>query len=297
MRSVSVSVPATSANLGPGYDCLGLALEVRDEVSVTVSQTPGVRVNVVGQGAEDLPKDESHLIARTILEFAAELGQPIAGLEITCVNSIPQGRGMGSSAAAIVAALVITRELCQADSISDAQLLERANQIEGHPDTVAACLLGGMTISWLDENGGAHAVSLPVVADVVPVVGTPNIELSTKKARGMLPAQVAHEDAVFNLSRTALLVAALTADPSKLFIATEDRLHQQYRAAAYPDSAKLVADLREQNIAACISGAGPSVLALTTPAQSAQVVEFMQSAGFSAAGHKVANQGAIVKTS
>jgi homoserine kinase len=293
---VCVSVPATSANLGPGYDCLGLALEVRDEVTATISSTPGVRVTVTGQGADELPNDERHLVARTVLEFAAELGQPISGLDISCINSIPQGRGMGSSAAAIVAALVITRELCQADSISDAQLLERANQIEGHPDNVAACLLGGMTISWLDEVGGAHAVSLPVAEGVVPVVGTPNIELSTKKARGMLPEKVAHVDAVFNLSRTALLVAALTTDPSKLFTATEDRLHQQYRAGAYPDSAQLVANLRAEDIAACISGAGPSVLALTTPAQSAQVVEFMQSAGFSAAGHLVANQGAIVKS-
>lgn len=294
MRSVTVSVPATSANLGPGYDCLGLALDVRDEVTATISEVPGVRVKVIGQGASELANDERHLIARTILETATRLGSPIKGLDIECVNNIPQGRGMGSSAAAIVASLVITRELLEAYALTDADLLQQANNIEGHPDNVAACLLGSMTISWLEPNGIARAVTLPVSDKIVSVIGTPQIELSTKKARGMLPAQVPHVDAVFNLSRTALLVAALNSAPEHLMTATEDRLHQQYRQGAYPESAALVAALRTQEIAACISGAGPSVLALCTPENADLAVEFMQAAGFSAARHEVAAQGAML---
>ena len=154
-RIVSVSVPATSANLGPGYDALGLALEMRDFVTAQFTDDNKVTVEVVGQGAGKLPTDESHLIARTIIDACKAFGTEVTGLRVECKNAIPQGRGLGSSAAAIVAGLVLASELTYARASED-ELLQMANAIEGHPDNVAACLLGAMTIAWLEDDGKAN---------------------------------------------------------------------------------------------------------------------------------------------
>ena len=191
-RIVSVSVPATSANLGPGYDALGLALEIRDFVTAQFTDDNKVTVEVTGQGAGKLPTNESHLIAKTIIDACKAFGTEVTGLHVECKNAIPQGRGLGSSAAAIVAGLVLASELTYARASED-ELLQMANAIEGHPDNVAACLLGAMTIAWLEDDGTANSVSMNVHPDVSPVLGIPQTELDTHKARGLIPEMIAHK--------------------------------------------------------------------------------------------------------
>jgi homoserine kinase len=291
-RIVSVSVPATSANLGPGYDALGLALEIRDFVTAQFTEDNKITVEVTGQGAGKLPTDATHLIAKTIIDACKAFGTEVTGLHVECKNAIPQGRGLGSSAAAIVAGLVLASELTYARASED-ELLQMANAIEGHPDNVAACLLGAMTIAWLEDDGKANSVSMNVHPDVCPVLGIPQTELDTHKARGLIPESIPHVDAAFNAGRSALLVAAMIGDPDFLLEATEDKLHQPFRAQAYPESMELVAQLREVQIAACISGAGPTVIALSTRDQVAQASEIIAKSGFTAAPVGVADEGAI----
>jgi homoserine kinase len=277
--SVTVSVPATSANLGPGFDSIGLALDIRDTVIARLSDEPGVRVRIHGNGSDVLPKDENHLIAQVILETAENFGISVAGLDLECTNTIPQGRGLGSSASAIIAGLVIARELF-APQLHTSEVLQRANVIEGHADNISACLLGGLTVARWDNLDDVRASSLITHPDVVAVVAVPDAELSTHKARGLLPDSVPYVDAVFNSSRAAALVVALTSDPSLLFDATDDRLHQEYRRSAYPDAMALVDRLRGQGIASAISGAGPSVLALVTRDHSEEAVKLISGTGF-----------------
>ncbi|HET8971125.1 MAG TPA: homoserine kinase [Candidatus Nanopelagicales bacterium] len=264
-----VRVPATSANLGPGYDCFALALSLYDDVVGQVSDDPGIRVDVHGEGADTLPRTARHLVVKAMLAAFDRLGGRPRGLDVVCANRIPQGRGLGSSAAAIVAGGVLARALVIGgeERLPDDELLDLAAGLEGHPDNVAAALAGGMTIAWTDRVAAAGSVRLSVLAPVVPVVCVPSGKVATRKARGLLPDQVPHPDAAANLARAALLVAALAVGPGRpdlLLTATEDRLHQDYRRPAYPRSADLVAKLRATGIAATISGAGPSVLALTT---------------------------------
>lgn len=267
---VRVRVPATSANLGPGFDALGLALALHDEVTAQVTKS-GYRVEVTGEGADELPRDESHLVVRAMLATFDLLGGRPSGLAVRCVNRIPQARGLGSSSAAIVAGVLLARALVEEGSqrLDDAGALRLAADLEGHPDNVAPCLLGGFTIAWteqLDPAGrAARAVVLAPAETVRPTVFVPRQRGLTAEARAALPARVPHEDAAHNAGRSALLVHALTADPSLLFAATEDRLHQDYRAAGMPQTAALVNALRVAGVAAVVSGAGPSVLALTDP--------------------------------
>ncbi|MEV0561970.1 homoserine kinase [Dactylosporangium sp. NPDC050588] len=260
---VTVRVPATSANLGPGFDALGLALSLHDEVEARVT-SHGVTVEVIGEGAGELPGDETHLVVRAMRRVFDELGERPAGLALRCNNRIPQARGMGSSSAAIVAGVVLARALVSdgAERLDEQGLLRIAAELEGHPDNVAPCLLGGVTIAWT-EDAGAAAVRVDPAAPVRPFVFVPESRGLTEVARAALPATVPHADAALNAGRAALLVHAITVDPSHLFAATEDRLHQGYRAPSMPGSADLVASLRAEGVAAVISGAGPSVLALT----------------------------------
>jgi homoserine kinase len=193
-----------------------------------------------------------------------ELGGRPAGLAVECLNRIPQARGLGSSSAAIVGGVQLARGLVAGglDLIDDASALRIAARIEGHPDNVAPCLLGGFTIAW-SEGPGAVAVRLATSPDVHPTVFIPTERGYTATARAALPPGVPHADAAFNAGRAALLTHALTSDASLLFAATEDRLHQGYRAEAMPGTASLVAGLRSVGVAAVVSGAGPAVLALT----------------------------------
>jgi homoserine kinase len=258
---VRVRVPATSANLGPAFDCAGLALALHDHVEFTVAAS-GLKVAIDGEGAHDLPTDGSHLVVRAFRAACDELGWHPPGLRVVARNVIPQGRGLGSSAAAVVAGVVGAWALCpDVDERDDDAVLRLVNEIEGHPDNVAACLLGGATLSYL-RPGGAAAVRMDVDPRVLPVLLVPEATLATHVARGLLPDVVPHADAAANAGRAALLVRALTTEPALLFDATEDRLHQRQRSAAMPGSWALLERLRAAGHAAVVSGAGPSLLVL-----------------------------------
>jgi homoserine kinase len=258
---VRVRVPATSANLGPGFDAIGVALCLYDEIEVRAVSVPDAQVEVTGEGAGDVPTGEEHLVVRAIREGLDHAGASQVGLRLTCVNRIPHGRGLGSSAGAVVAGLLAARALvAEPDALDDETLLVLATAMEGHPDNAAPALLGGVTLAWTDE--AVRAVRLPVHPDLVPVAIVPPHQLSTRTARAALPLQVPHADAAFQAGRAALLVEALGRRPDLLLPATEDRLHQQYRRTVMPDSLALVDALRRNGVAAVVSGAGPTVLAL-----------------------------------
>jgi homoserine kinase len=260
---VRVRAPATSANLGPGFDALGLALALHDEVTAEVCPGP-TRVAISGEGADTLPTDASHLVARAARAAFEALGVRPPDLALTCHNRIPQARGLGSSSAAIVAGVLAARALVDggAEALDDAAALRLAAEIEGHPDNVAPCLLGGFTIAWTGPDG-ARAVSTRPADGIEPVIFVRGRRGLTAAARAALPPTVPHADAALTVGRAALLVHALTRAPDLLYEATEDRLHQAYRAPGMPATAALVARLREAGVAAVVSGAGPSVLALT----------------------------------
>jgi homoserine kinase len=255
---VRIRVPATSANLGPGFDAFGLALGLYDDVIARIGES-GVHVDVAGEGADDVPRDKRNLVVKAMRAAFDLLGGQPRGLDVVCANRIPHGRGLGSSAAAIVAGVLAARELVLG-GLPDADVLALCAEIEGHPDNVAACLLGGLTVAWT-SGSAVSAVRLPVHASVAPVAFVPGSRSSTAKARRLLPDVVPHADAAVNAGRAALLVEALGRRPDLLMDATEDRLHQAYRAEAWPRSATLMASLRAAGIPAVISGAGPAVLA------------------------------------
>jgi homoserine kinase len=257
-----VRVPATSANLGPGFDVLALALTLHDVVEARVIPD-GLSIEVSGAGADSAASGEDHLVIRAMRAAFGVLGAQPPGIGLRCVNAIPQGYGLGSSAGAIVSGLLAARALA-ADSkdLTDADVLTIATRLEGHPDNVAACLAGGLTIAW-SSSAGVRSARLAPAAGLVPVVCLPALALPTAKARMVLPAAVPHAEAAANSARAALLIAALTAEPGLLMDGTEDFLHQPYRTAIMPATADLVARLRAAGIPAVVSGAGPAVLALT----------------------------------
>ncbi len=276
MTKVSVKIPATSANLGPGFDSLGMALSFYDEYSAEIIAS-GLEIEVVGEGEKDIPRDASNLIYSTIKLVFERFGKQVPALRITCHNNIPHGRGMGSSGAAVSGGVMLAAGLLQPEIVlTEQQLLQFATEIEGHPDNVAPALFGGLTIAWTDEDGPHHE-KLTVHRGVSPLVLVPDHQMSTKLARSLQPETVPHEDAVFNLSRAALLVAAMTQSPELMFAATEDRLHQNYRASAMPETSKLIAALRAQGHPAVVSGAGPSVLVLEDdPFHRNEAMEFVK---------------------
>ena len=262
---VRVSVPATSANLGPGFDSLGLALFWRDVVTAQVVSA-GLSIEVRGAGADDVRRDESHLVVRAMRATFDLLGRQPAGLHLDCANQIPHSRGLGSSAAAIVAGVHLARTLVVGGSLllDDDRIFALAAEIEGHPDNVAPATYGGFCISGTSASGGPPwAARLGVDPRVSAVVYVPPSPVATSLARGLLPDSVPHRDAAANSGRTALLVAALTGQPELLHEATRDFLHQDYREPAMPESLALVRELRDGGIPAVVSGAGPTVLAFT----------------------------------
>jgi homoserine kinase len=289
-----VRVPATSANLGPGFDTLGLALTLHDDVVVRVTDEPGLTVDVAGMGAATVARNGRHLVVKAMRATFKLLGGAPRGLELVAANHIPHGRGLGSSAGAIVAGVVAARALVVGgtERLDDAAVLALAASLEGHADNVAACLLGGATIAWNDEHG-ARALAVPVHPSIAPVAFVPGASSSTKAARRLLPQQVPLTDAVLNSSRSALLVEALRGSPDLLLPATEDRLHQSYRAAAMPRTAILVEQLRAAGIPAVVSGAGPTVLALTTVETREQAMTYARR-GWSALPLDVDRAGASV---
>ncbi|MBW9206608.1 homoserine kinase [Mumia sp. zg.B53] len=297
---VTVVTPASSANLGPGYDTLGLGLGLYDEVTAEVVDGSGLEVTVEGVGADDVPRDESHLVVRALRAVFDEAGLDQPGLRVRCLNRIPHARGLGSSSAAIVGGISAARALLTATApgtiappgavtVDDASALQLATRIEGHPDNVAAALLGGLTIAW-DDGARTRAVRLDVQASVVAFV--PPDGVSTEVARGLLPDQVPHADAARNAGRAALLVAAFDGRPELLLDATEDALHQAYRAPAMPASYALVQELRADGVPAIISGAGPTVLAFATDIYEAAPLVGRAPEGWAALPLEIAARGA-----
>lgn len=257
--AVTVRVPASSANLGPGFDALGLALSLHDTITAEVIDA-GLEIHVTGEGQDGVPLDETHLVVEAMHAAFDLLGGRPPGLRLTCDNRVPHGRGLGSSAAAIVGGIVLARALVDGgdDLLDDAAAYQLSVDLEGHPDNVAAAFFGGLTIAWID---GAAAEVERLATDVEVTVFVPPAAVSTKKARGLLPETVPHADAARNAGRAALLVAALTGAPHRLISATEDWIHQGYRSEAMPDSYKLLRQLRVDGVPTIISGAGPTVLA------------------------------------
>jgi homoserine kinase len=254
-----IRVPASSANLGPGFDTLGLALALYDQIDVEVRDA-GLSVTVFGEGADSVPLDETHLVLRAFRAAANRLDVHPPGLSLRCVNAIPHARGLGSSAAAIVAG--VTAAYCLADRPLDDDALHLAADLEGHADNAAASLLGGLVLAWRSQDR-FHALRLDPHASLHPVALIPDEHSATSVTRGLLPDKVPHADAAFTAARAALAVQAITARPDLLLPATEDRLHQDYRETAWPATMRLVRALRENAVPATVSGAGPTVLALT----------------------------------
>ncbi|HEX2264635.1 MAG TPA: homoserine kinase [Pseudonocardiaceae bacterium] len=283
-----VRVPASTANLGPGFDALGLALALYDEVEVALAPS-GLRVEVRGEGAGQVPTDETHLVVRALRAACARCGYRADGLVLRCHNRIPHSRGLGSSAAAAVAGVLAGYAL--AGMRPDEAALDLAAGFDGHADNAGASLLGGLVISWRDGQA-FRAVRLEPHPDLAPVLLMPDLTSSTKITRGLLPAEVPHTDAAFTAGRAALAVHALTAAPQLLLAATEDRLHQTYRRAAYPATGRLVDTLRAAGVPAAVSGAGPTVLALPGRAPLPAVVD---TTGFTCWQLDVARDGATVE--
>ncbi|WP_122818196.1 homoserine kinase [Nocardioides pantholopis] len=263
---VQASVPATSANLGPGFDCLGIALDLRDELRAEVL-AEGLEVTVEGAGQDDVPLDERHLVVRAMRVAFEVMGAQPPGLRLACRNVIPHARGLGSSSAAIVGGLVLARALVAGGSLllDDDTLFELAADLEGHPDNVAPAMYGGFVISGC-EDGSFYAMSSAVDPRIGAMAFVPPVGVSTEVARGLLPPQVPHADAAAGAGRAALLVAALAGRPEQLLLATRDYLHQEYRRPAMPDSLALVDALRADGVPAVVSGAGPTVLAFCAQA-------------------------------
>lgn len=284
--SANSVVAASSANLGPGFDSLGLALSLYDEIDVETIES-GLIVEVEGEGAGQVPLDSSHLVVRAIERGLQAGGVSVTGLKVRCRNDIPHSRGLGSSAAAVVGGLAVANGLvAQSDStpLTATELIQLSSEFEGHPDNAAAAVLGGAVVSWTDTDGSAPryaAAPLRVHPDIRLFSIIPQVRSSTAETRVLLPENVSHADASFNVSRVALLVVALTERPDLLLEATADRLHQPARAAAMPPSAEYISILRRYGIAAVLSGAGPAVIALLTESElPAEALEYGAANGF-----------------
>lgn len=285
--SVRIRVPASTANLGPGFDSIGLALGLWDEYVATALDAPSLEVVVTGEAAADVPTDESHLVVRTMRHTWHTLGVPAPdGLRLHACNGVPHGRGLGSSATAIVAGVVAAQALSYAAELApgvevpvDLGVASHiASVIEGHPDNASASVYGGLTVSWMPDGSGLDLGEVTVTArpalhpEVDVVVFVPDAQLATRHARAVLPESVPLRDAAANSGRAALLVHALMTEPAHLHAATRDWLHQEPRRDSYPESMRLVDALRAEGHAAVISGAGPTVLVLTTRDRAADVV-------------------------
>ncbi|MGV0717353.1 homoserine kinase [Mycolicibacterium sp. XJ662] len=279
-------VAASSANLGPGFDSLGVALGLYDEIVVETIPS-GLSVEVEGEGSGQVPLDASHLVVRAIERGLQAAGVTVPGMIVRCRNDIPHSRGLGSSAAAVVGGLAAVNGLVsQAGStpLTEGQLIQLSSEFEGHPDNASAAVLGGGVVSWTEHDGTTTryaAAPLRLHRDIRLFAAIPRQRSSTAETRVLLPDRVDHTDARFNVSRAALLVVALTERPDLLMAATEDVLHQPQRAVAMPASTEYLQTLRRCGIAAVLSGAGPSVLALSTqPDLPAEALELGAATGF-----------------
>ncbi len=288
LPAVRVRVPASSANLGPGFDSIGVALGLWDEYTISLREQPGIVIEVTGEAADEVPRDGTHLVLRSLASGYAQLGTATPwGLTMSARNGIPHGRGLGSSASAIVAGVVAAHALSaiatnpeiavgSAVPIDLARVTDLSSELEGHPDNASASVYGGMTLSWTVDPGQVDqgrigTAHIDLHPQVTAVAFVPGEQLATHHARSVLPETVSHRDAALNSARAALLIEAVTRRPDLLLPATRDWLHQEARRSSFPASMDLVDALRAAGHAALISGAGPSVLVLTTGERSARV--------------------------
>ena len=257
-KQITVTAPATTANLGPGFDCLGMALDVWNTVTFTTGESG---FSIAGQGSDDLPTGQGNLISSAFSVPFARMGKPVAQVRIVCQNRIPVGRGLGSSSAAVVAGVLAGNELC-GSPFSQEELLGMAADVEGHPDNVASAILGGLQIV-VNGSDGIVASSVPLPRALDAVLFVPEQPVITEEARSLLPPEVDRDDAVFNIGRVGLLINALaTGDLSLLRTATEDRLHQHEREKVFPAMKNILrAALDAGALGAFLSGSGSSVLA------------------------------------
>lgn len=278
-----VTVPGSSANLGPGFDTLGIALGIYDTVEVEVTHH-GLDIEIFGEGADDLPRDGSHLVVRAIRAGLAAAGVEAAGLKVRCDNSIPQSRGLGSSAAAAAAGVAAANALA-GGPLSNADLVQLASTFEGHPDNAAASVLGGAVVSWTDipvdgrSEPEYRAVGIDVPPDIRATAFVPSFHASTHAVRKVLPEQVTHLDARFNVSRCAVMTVAIQHHPELLLEGTRDRLHQPYRADVLPVTMEWVTRLRNRGYAAYLSGAGPTCMVLSTDPIDPQLLDAARESG------------------
>ncbi|HHX84532.1 MAG TPA: homoserine kinase [Actinomycetales bacterium] len=294
-RTVTVEVPASSANLGPGFDALGVALGLYDRITVTVIES-GLELAVTGEGEGDVPLDASHLVAKAVEAGLRAGGVGVPGVRIECVNAIPHSRGLGSSASAAVGGLVAADGL-MGRVLRTEHLVQLSSEFEGHPDNAAASVLGGVVISWTERSEvdvRYRAVRMEVDPSVVATVLVPSETSSTAQTRGLLPETVPHSDAAFNASRAALMSVALASHPEFLLAATEDRLHQPYRAPALVGTTRWVGRLRERGLAATVSGAGPTVLVLGTAPLPADLRQEAESEGWRVLDLEIADGARVV---
>ena len=297
---IQVQVPATSANLGPGFDSFGLAFGMYDRYVAQILDEGGLDIDVTGEGADEVPRTDKNLLVKAMYKGFDYLGGRPKGLAVRALNVIPHGRGLGSSASAIVGGLVLARSLVLTgtDKMSDETLLNLANEMEGHPDNVAAALFGGATIAWQDVEKGkaiAHAIHLPVDPRIKVMAFIPSSPLATSKARKMLPESIPFADAQRNTTNAALMTQAITIRPDLLFAATEDFLHQSYRQEAMPASFALMTKLRAAGLAAFVSGAGQTVLALHTEGED-ETLQLSRAGGakFEGKSLEIASRGATL---
>jgi homoserine kinase len=295
---IQVQVPASSANLGPGFDSFGLALGMHDRYVAQILDDAGLDIDVTGEGADEVPRTDKNLLVKAMNKGFDFLGGKPKGVAVRALNVIPHGRGLGSSASAIVGGLSLARALVLTgiDKMNDEKLLQLATEMEGHPDNVAAALYGNAVVAWQEDHHGksvAQAISLNVDTRIRAIAFIPSTSVATAKARKMLPETIPHRDATQNSANSALLVHALTLRPDLLFRATQDFLHQSYRSEAMPASFALLTKLRGAGVAAFISGAGPTVLALHTGSES-DVAELIRAAGnkFEAKSLEISRTGA-----
>lgn len=282
-RRVVVRVPGSTANLGPGFDTLGMAVSIYDTVEVEVIAS-GLEVVIHGEGEDDLPRDSSHLVVKALYSGLAAADVTAPGLRLVCTNAIPQSRGLGSSAAAAVAGVLAANALA-GFPLDEERLVQLSSTFEGHPDNAGASVLGRAVVSWTEipVDGRSQpvyrAVSIPVHEGIRATALVPSFHASTQAVRRVLPSHVTHTDARFNVSRTAVMTVALQSHPELLWEGTRDRLHQPYRADVLPVTAEWVNRLRNRGYAAYLSGAGPTVMVLSTEAVEPSILAEARAAG------------------
>ncbi len=263
---LGVRVPATTANVGSGFDCIGIAIDWYDELELEVRGS-GVELEVTGEGAGQVPLDESHLVVASIRRGLEEWGEGrLPGLVLRSHNTIPHSRGLGSSASAIVAGLAFAWGIARGGDPDRTELGRLASLLEGHADNAAAAVFGGATLGWI-QDGQVAIHELPVAPDLRVRVWIPEFEVPTKGARAVLPERISRTDAVAQAAAAAALVLGLGSRPELLLRGTTDRLHQPFRAELMPTSHALMLGLRDAGVPAAISGAGPTVFAIGTPEQ------------------------------